>query len=342
MRHAQFRSEKLKTLWVSGPALPDCRCFNSQDWDAAPQPFHADHPPESESLLMHARVQRYKLRNLGVALALNMGLGLILYLFPWHLVPLSGPINSHISPYRYTVGLFAAFLAILSSKTEKGYYLILVGLIMATLTSLVLTFIEHLYEMDSLVDLNLYLEGIILYTYLQIRTTQKRWTKIIETPPRALDLHIEGKDELFNRMVMSPHLEINPEIIRNVNHFLEIQTEQAPLTLCFYAVEPVSEHVQAIAREAFQMYYQDEEYKTRKFIQSRYSRSVWMIVVSILAFRLMSIWSGVSNSSAFWEILSSFAAFSLWKVGDAYFEHTEALYRLSNTLIAKHADMQFM
>ena len=67
---------------------------------------------------MHSKVQRYKLRNLGIALVINMVLGLFLCLFPWHLVPLSGPVNSTIAPYRYLVGLISGLLALLASRTD--------------------------------------------------------------------------------------------------------------------------------------------------------------------------------------------------------------------------------
>lgn len=291
---------------------------------------------------MHSKVQRYKLRNLGIALVINMVLGLFLCLFPWHLVPLSGLVNSTIAPYRYLVGFISGLLALLASRTEKGYYPILFCLIGALIASLVLTYLEHHHNMDAMVDLNLFLQAIIIYTFLQIRASRKDWEKIIQTPPRTLDLHIEGKSDLFNRMVMSPHLEVNPEILRNVDHFLEIQTDYAPLVVCIYSAETVSDHLQKVAHEAYQMYYQDQERKLRNFIQSRYSRSIWMIVISIIAFRFMSLWGEQRNSAAFWEVLSSFAAFSLWKVGDTYFEHTEAMHRLANVLIAKNAEIQFM
>lgn len=294
-------------------------------------------------IAMYSKVRRSKLRDLGFALMLNMSLGLFLYFIPFGQGQLTaGATNSTFALYRYLVGLFAGILALVVSKTEKGYFPILVASIAAFIASLILTYKEHNHRIDSLVDLNLFLQGIIIYVFLQIGSSRKRWTTIINATPHTLDLHIDGRTDLFNRMIMSPHLEVNTEILRNVDYFLSIQTDYVPLTLCIHSAEPISEHLQKNAREAFQMYYQDLERKIRKFIKSRHSRSVWMIVISITAFRVMSMLAGQDRSSSFWEILSSFAAFSLWKVGDTYFEHTEAMQKLARVLIAKNAKIEFM
>ena len=292
---------------------------------------------------MHLEIQRYRVRNFGLGLIVCMILGLILCVLPQISHKVIGPAtNFKIAPYRYLVGILAGILALLPSRTDKGYPAVVLGSIAAFVASVILAYFEHYRQFDALVDLNLFLQGIILYHMIRIKVGINAWKKILQLPPRTLDLRIDDRKELFNRLVVAPHLELNPEILSAVDHFLQIALDYAPLSLCIHSAEPIAEHLQAVAREAFQMYYEDEERKIRKFIQSRDMRSVWMIVISIGAFRLMTYWSGTASSSTFWEILSSFAAFSLWKVGDTMFEHSEAFQRLARVLIAKNADIQFL
>ncbi len=292
---------------------------------------------------MNVKIYQYKLRNLGLALAVNMLLGLAMNLIPGIFPSMSGfATNVSFAVYRYVVGLLAGLISLWASMTEKGFCLALIGSVAALAVSVVLTYIEHYHKIDALIDLNLFLQGIIIYVLLQIKIGAKRWQKIVQMPPNALDLHISGKKELFNGLVIAPHLEMNAEILNAVDHFLEMSTQYAPLTLYLHTSEIISEELQSVAREAFQMYYQDAERKVRHHLQSQYSRSVWMIVIGITAFRFLSYWSGQNSDTIMWEILGSFAAFSLWKVGDTVFENTEDMDKLAHILIAKSADIQFI
>ena len=149
---------------------------------------------------------------------------------PWNQIALSGMrFNSAIAPYRYLAGMLSGIMALIASRTEKFYYPLLIGLIASLILSVILTYLEHFNTIDSLVDLNLFLQGIIIVSLVQIKVYQKRWEKIIDTPPIALDLRITGRRELFNPMIVAPHLEVNAEILNIVNRFLHTSTQAAPL-----------------------------------------------------------------------------------------------------------------
>lgn len=291
---------------------------------------------------MHDRITQYKLRNLGLALTVNMLLGLAMRLIPQYLPFAGAATQSTYALWRYIVSLASGLLTLAVARAKKGYGLLLFASIAALVASLTLTFYEHFRKMDSLVDLNLFLQGIIIYVLLQIIGDRRKWRKIVQSPPNALDLRIDGKKDLFNRMVIAPHLEMNADILSAVDRYLEIATQLAPLTLCIHSAEPIAEQLQQVARDGFQMYYQDEERKIRHDLQSRYALSVWMIVISISAFRFLSNWHVQSDNNIVFEILGSFAAFSLWKVGDTFFERSEAMDRLARVLIAKNTDIQFL
>ena len=286
---------------------------------------------------------RYKLRFLGTALIVNMLLGIAARLLSLDMALISpATVDSMFAYCRYAVGLVAGALALAASGTEWGYRLALPGSVLTLVASLALTYLEHSRNLDSLVDLNLFFNAFTVYVLVLISIDRKKWQKVLQTEPRALDLRVAERKQLFNPLVMGPHLEINEEILKAIDHFLEIATEYAPLTLSIHSAEPITQPVQQVVREAIQMHYKDEERKVRRYIQYRFSQSVWMIVISVGAFRFLTFWSHRASDTVPWEILSSFAAFGLWKVGDILFEHSDSVIRLARVLIAQRVDIRFL
>ena len=293
---------------------------------------------------MNRKIYKYQLRNLGLALGFSMFFGLILHFQFRGAIPMVLEFASayKYAAVRYIIGLLAAVLALVAWKTDKGEIFVLAVSIVLLVVSVVLTYYEYYHKIDSLIDLNLFMQGIIIYTMIQIIVSRKKWEKIVQAPPNILDLHISGKQELFDNLVIAPHLEVNADIIKAVDHFIGISPKYTSLMLCIHSTEIISEKLQSVAKEAFEMYYLDEERKLQNLIQLQYLRCVVMLVVSIASFRFLAYWSRQNGQTMLWQILGSFAAFSFWKVGDTIFENANSQDKLVRIMIAKIADIQFI
>ena len=152
-----------------------------------------------------------------------------------------------------------------------------------------------------------------------------------------LDLKLTDVRQWFNPIEIGPKLELNQEISSVVNRFLETSKEPKPLEITVCRPTEVSAPMQATMQEVLQMYYEDEERRVNSYLESRYTRVMALVIISILAITVWISFSSSDDESVTWTILSNFAAFSLWQIASTYFERSKGYGELLRAQIAKQA-----
>lgn len=197
-------------------------------------------------------------------------------------------------------------------------------------------------NIDTLIDLSLFLVGMVVYLQALDNSHDRGWKHALKAEPLALDLRITNSGDLFDPLVMAPHLEINPNISAAVDHFLETSDRFAPLQLYIHCGERISPLLLDTMEEILREHYADEEVRVNRFLESRFGRALGLILVSITALQLLHRFSGQDSSAIVWTIVSNFAGFSLWQIGSTFFERSEAKRQLLKIQIAKNAEIRFM
>ncbi len=196
-------------------------------------------------------------------------------------------------------------------------------------------------RVDSLISVTLILAALVLYTALQLERSERSWRRIRDAKPSVLDLKLSDVRRWFNPIEIGPKLELNGEISSVVNRFLQTSKEPRPLVITVRCPGKVSEPMRATMREVFQMYYEDEERHINGYLERRYIRVMALVIISILAVTVWINFSPSNDEGVTWTILSNFAAFSLWQIGNTYFERSEGYAELLQAQIAKQAELRF-
>lgn len=194
---------------------------------------------------------------------------------------------------------------------------------------------------DAIVSTTLIILIVILNQETKMISRQVKLESIRKRPPVTLDLRISGKGELFDPLVMGPHLELNQGILRAVDRFLETEREIAPLTLCIHSQEDISLPLQATMFEVFIAHYEDEQQRIEKFLEGRGKRSFVLMAISFTALRVIALKVFKYDKGELWQVIGNLAAFSLWQVGSTFFESSEATEELMRKKIAMEADIKF-
>ncbi|MBO4367186.1 MAG: hypothetical protein J5859_00620 [Clostridia bacterium] len=196
-------------------------------------------------------------------------------------------------------------------------------------------------RIDNLIDVTLILAAMVLYTGLQLERSGRSWRRICDTKPSVLDLKLTDVRQWFNPIEIGPKLELSGDISSVVDRFLQTSKEPRPLTVTVRCPGKVSEPMRATMREVFQMYYEDEERRINGYLERRYIRVMALVIISILAVTIWINFSPSNDEGVTWTILSNFAAFSLWQIGNTYFERSEGYAELLQAQIAKQAELRF-
>ncbi len=196
-------------------------------------------------------------------------------------------------------------------------------------------------RVDGLINTAMILIAMIVYTGLQMERSERNWLRICSEKSSVLDLKLSDVRQWFNPIEIGPKLDMNQEITSVVDRFLQTSKAPRPLEITVRCPSAVSEPMQATMQEVFQMYYEDEERHINGYLERRYLRVMALVIISIIA---VSIWINFSPTNAegiTWTILSNFAGFSLWQIGNTYFERSEGYEELLRAMIAKQAKLHF-
>ena len=193
---------------------------------------------------------------------------------------------------------------------------------------------------DSLIDITLLMNILLLMVFFQIRKRVLTLQSINRRAPNTLDLRISGHGGLFNPLVIGPHPDPSKEIITVIDHFLQT-APNAPLNLCFHAAKPISPIIQTTFAEVLQLHYQDEIKRVERFLESRYIRYIALIAISVAMLKIMAAFAAIDSNSILWVIFGNFAAFSLWQIGSTYYERAEAFKEMMLKTIASECKIKF-
>ena len=196
-------------------------------------------------------------------------------------------------------------------------------------------------RIDGLINVTLVLMAMVVYTALQLKRSDRNWKRICNSRPATLDLKLKDGYQWFNPIEIGPKLELNQEIASVVNRFLETSQTPLPLDITIQCSSRLSEPLRETMQEVFRMYYEDEERRVNHYLEGRYIRAMALVIISIIAVTIWINFSPSNDESVTWTILSNFAAFSLWQIGNTYFERSGGYEELLRVMIAKRAKLRF-
>lgn len=240
----------------------------------------------------------------------------------------------------YLIPLLVGFLAVLHARRErwKIVLLIITGVCFAA-EAVLLVAVNG--SIDSMVGPYVLLIGMCFYLLLLSESRSKKWTRILRRKPRDLDLRINGRNELFDPIVMAPHLEVKRSVIEAVDRFLQAEEEETPLRITIHSAVSISASLQELMIEGFRDHYADEEAQVNRFLEIRFTRSITLITIGIMVLSLLKNLPSETNTNTVWTIASNYAAFSLWQVGSTYFERASMIPKLTRIVIARNAEISF-
>ncbi len=196
-------------------------------------------------------------------------------------------------------------------------------------------------RIDSLINATVVLMALLVYTVLQQGRSDRNWERIRSCKSVTLDLKLNDFRQWFNPIEIGPKLELSSEISDVVGRFLRTAREAQPLEITVRCPGGVSDAMQATMQETFQMFFEDEERRINSYLERRYIRAMALVIISIFAVALWINFSPTNDEGITWTILSNFAAFSLWQIGNTYFERAEGYGELLQAQIAKQAKLHF-
>ena len=232
-------------------------------------------------------------------------------------------------------------LAWMASREGKSRRFYLIPLAICLVTAVASIILNFNIGIDTAFDFSVILIGLAVYSTLQIRRGDRNWLRIVRQDAEVIDLSISSRDDLFNSYVLGPHLELNMNLTGAVDRFLATAAQPTPLIVYIHSAVEISEPLQDTAREVFASHYEDEERRINQYLEGRYRRVIWLVIISVGA---LSIWSDFIarwETSVTWQILGNLAAFSLWQVGGTFFERSAAYAELQRYQIARNAEIQF-
>ncbi len=154
-----------------------------------------------------------------------------------------------------------------------------------------------------------------------------------------LTLHLT-KDELFDRHVLLPHAELSAIVYEAVDQFTErYRGERMTLTVF---CDSISESLQHTFREVFASHYEDEYRKVTLFLHRRYSRVIFLILISVIAYHVGSFWAAQTEKGNFLlDVISNIGVFCIWEIGYTHFERREAAEKRKRIIRARNAEIDF-
>ena len=140
---------------------------------------------------------------------------------------------------RCVLGLLSAAVAWFTACRNRHYrtaFILSAALLAAAVT---LTILFGGNKLDDLTDIMTLMMLLLAYTLLRANQSERRWKRILARKGTVLDLKIGSRDDLFNPIVLAPHLEINGAVVDAVDHYLATAGKNAPLTLCLHCAERI-------------------------------------------------------------------------------------------------------
>ena len=243
---------------------------------------------------------------------------------------------------RPFIGLITGITIYVSSKNEwlrkRGFIIVTV----MTVVYAVMTLFGK--ELENTLDFSLLILMLSSFTFFESDRAERAWKKLLRKKTQFLDIRIAGRAELFDPVVILPHLEVNEKVTIAIDHLLRTSATTAPLMLNIHCAERISESLRNTFVECLRMHYRDEKRQIIHFLEGRYDRMLGLLVVSIAAMIIWTTFSPANDAGekVVWQVLGNFAAFSLWQIGSTHFERTEAYLELMRFMTAENLSVTFI
>lgn len=253
------------------------------------------------------------------------------------------PIGGPVMTFLWVIGILpmSAVLFLVVKRKFK-----LSNAVLAALAIIVVyIFLIYLHKegrYDTLVSLGLMTLIFSTLSLNQCEREEKNWAVLKTRDSQILDIRISESGQLFNPLVVGPHLEINSEIVGAVDHFVGAMKEMAPLELYVYCGSHVSKPVRETAVEAFREHFMDEERRQLRVLRQRTKRSMVLFCISMSIMFLWSRYNEAIGNSVIWSVLGNMGGFFLWEIGNTYFRHEDDFIELERIMICKEADITFL
>ena len=154
-----------------------------------------------------------------------------------------------------------------------------------------------------------------------------------------LTLHF-AKDELFDRHVILPHVEVNPLVYDTVNRFIE-RYGGKNLTLTIYS-EAISDISQRFFREAFVSHYEDEFRQETVYLYRWYARVFLLALISVGAYYTAGFLSSTLNGMDFVPIaITNIGIYCLWEVFSTDMKRRDTSKQRKRIMRARDAEIRF-
>lgn len=197
-------------------------------------------------------------------------------------------------------------------------------------------------EYDTLLNLALMVLVFSTVTNLQSFRENRELKRIMGLAPIELDLRIGDRNQLFDPLVIGPHLEIHPEITRVVDRFMKSGAAPAPLQVNIYCRTALSTQLMDTAIESLREHYMDEERRLIGVLAQRSRRSMGLFFTSMSIMFLWTRYESVIGNSAVWTVLGSLGGFFLWEIGNTYFRHMEDYSDMLRCRLSRDASVRFV
>lgn len=154
-----------------------------------------------------------------------------------------------------------------------------------------------------------------------------------------LTIHL-SKTELFDRVILLPHAELNAAVYHAVNQFTAKYTGNR-LKLTIFC-DPVSESLQNTFREVYAAHYRDEYRKVILYMRRRFMRVVMLIIAGLIAYFAVKYLSANTGESNFLiAAIANIGAFCLWEIGYTQFSWKDAEVERKRIVRAMEAEIEF-
>ena len=197
-------------------------------------------------------------------------------------------------------------------------------------------------KVDALINPTSIPLGTLLYTLFMMKKEEEQWEKVSKKTPSALDLRLKTNDDWFNPVQVGPSIAINSEYVRVLERFISSMRSVSPLEINMLCGEYVSDAMQSTIRESVRIYYEEEENRVRRTMETRYRRIIVTFFVSVLLIVIWKFMGIVFEKVVYWEIIGNLAAFGLWQSGYTHYDQKDMLEELLRIKIGKEAEMRFI
>ena len=195
---------------------------------------------------------------------------------------------------------------------------------------------------NGIIDITMLVMVLLAYTFSQTNRDLRRWDRIRDREPEALDLRLMNSQAFFDPIQAGPKMAISREYAAVVKRYIASMRVPAPLQINLLCAEPVPESVRDTMAEVLRMHFEAEEARIEKDLEKRYRRILLLISVSVFAIGFVRQLSLFNEEIIAWEIIGNFAAFGLWQIGYTHYERSEDYGELLLVHIAKYATLRFV